>query len=111
VLQRSPVFVRLVEEQAHAMNFDINGNSYNKAYYLTDGIYLKWSTFVKTIPPPNSKKRSHFAKCQEACRKSGHSRCLSINLLVSGTYSNLVGVSNVEVHGLLCDHAQYDYRE
>jgi hypothetical protein len=64
VLQRSSVFARLAEEQALAVNFEINSNSYNKRYYLTDGIYPQWFTFVKTIPAWNSKKRSHFAKCQ-----------------------------------------------
>ena len=39
-------------------------------YYLADGIYLKWSTFVKTIPSPQGHKNKLFAKAQEAYRKN-----------------------------------------
>ena len=38
-------------------------------YYLADGIYPQWSTFVKTIPSPQGNKRAHFAKQQESARK------------------------------------------
>jgi hypothetical protein len=38
-------------------------------YYLADGIYPSWATFVKTIPEPQGNKRKYFAKTQEACRK------------------------------------------
>ncbi|XP_050255208.1 uncharacterized protein LOC126701116 [Quercus robur] len=38
-------------------------------YYLVDGIYPKWSTFVKTIPSPRGHKRKLFAKAQEVNRK------------------------------------------
>ena len=38
-------------------------------YYLADGIYPKWSTFVKTIPSPRGHKRKLFVKAQEANRK------------------------------------------
>ncbi|KAK9985346.1 hypothetical protein SO802_030297 [Lithocarpus litseifolius] len=38
-------------------------------YYLTDGIYPKWATFVKTIPAPQEQKYKLFAAAQEACRK------------------------------------------
>ena len=38
-------------------------------YYLADGIYPSWETFVKTIPEPRGNKKKYFAKAQEACRK------------------------------------------
>jgi glutathione S-transferase len=38
-------------------------------YYLADGIYPSWATFVKTTPEPQGNKRKYFAKAQEAVRK------------------------------------------
>ena len=38
-------------------------------YYLADGIYPQWSTFVKTIPAPQGNKRKLFARKQEGARK------------------------------------------
>jgi hypothetical protein len=113
VLMRPHVFAKLAEGQASAVNFEINDNSYNKGYYPADGIYPQWSIFVKTIHAPNSKMQSHFAKCQEACRKDVERAfgVLQQQFSIVRYLSNLVKVSNMGVHELLCDHAQHDYRE
>lgn len=50
--------------------FTINNNQYNEhTYYLADGIYPNWATFVKTISNPQSPKQAHYSKMQEAARK------------------------------------------
>ena len=69
VLHRSSLFARLAEGQAPEVNYTINNNEYTMGYYLADGIYPSWATFVKTIPEPQGNKKKYFAAAQEACRK------------------------------------------
>ncbi|XP_050233387.1 uncharacterized protein LOC126681875 [Mercurialis annua] len=69
VLDRSFVFSELAEGRSHPANYSINGHEYSMGYYLADGIYLSWSTLVKTIPYPQSHKHRQFAAAHESIRK------------------------------------------
>ena len=69
VLERSSVFTLLSEGRAPLVNYSVNGNDYTMGYYLADGIYPKWTTFVKTISCPRGNKQIHFARAQESARK------------------------------------------
>ena len=51
------------------MKYVVNGKDYNLAYYLTDGIYPKWATFIQSISNPQGDKASLFVTTQKACRK------------------------------------------
>ncbi|KAL0696564.1 hypothetical protein Bca4012_063744 [Brassica carinata] len=69
VLDRSPVFDDILEGRAPKVQYLVNGHQYDLAYYLTDGIYPKWSIFIKSISLPQGPKAELFAKIQEATRK------------------------------------------
>ena len=52
-----------------AASFYANGNLYEAGYYLTDGIYPEYATFVKTFTDPVDEKRKYYKKKQESARK------------------------------------------
>ncbi|XP_074342791.1 uncharacterized protein LOC141680469 [Apium graveolens] len=52
VLDRSHLFEDLAEGRGPEVRYTINGHEYNMGYYLADGIYPSWPTFVKTISKP-----------------------------------------------------------
>ncbi|XP_020988306.1 uncharacterized protein LOC110276072 [Arachis duranensis] len=69
VLDRSPVFDDILNDRTPEVNYTINGNNYTMGYYLADGIYPEWVTFVKSISKPQGEKRKLFAQYQEGQRK------------------------------------------
>ncbi|XP_018474159.1 uncharacterized protein LOC108845449 [Raphanus sativus] len=69
ILDRSPVFDDIINGVAPEVNFNVNGREYKYAYYLTDGIYPEWATFIKSIRLPQGPKHSLFAQTQESVRK------------------------------------------
>jgi hypothetical protein len=64
VLEQSNVFANLVEGRAPPVNYLANGHDYTMGYYLANGIYPPWATFVKTIHAPLGNKKKQFAATQ-----------------------------------------------
>ncbi|XP_047979186.1 uncharacterized protein LOC125221101 [Salvia hispanica] len=69
VLNNSDLFSEVLNGKASAINFIANNRQYKMRYYLADGIYPKWPTFVKTFNRPANEKQSLVAQKQEAARK------------------------------------------
>ncbi|XP_070669061.1 uncharacterized protein [Malus domestica] len=69
VLWSSPLFDEVVNGWAPEFQYKVNGNMYELGYYLTDGIYPSWSTFVKSFSHPDSAKKKLFSQRQESYRK------------------------------------------
>ena len=69
VLNNSNLFTEVLHGRAPEVQFMVNGNEYNMGYYLTDGIYPEWATFVKSVHRPLSAKDKLFAQKQEGARK------------------------------------------
>ncbi|GJU75074.1 ALP1-like protein isoform X1 [Tanacetum coccineum] len=68
VLDNSPLFDNLLEDIDPVAPFVVNGVGFEKGYYLADGIYPQWATFVKSFTVANDEKHSYFKKRQESTR-------------------------------------------
>ncbi|GJU53562.1 ALP1-like protein isoform X1 [Tanacetum coccineum] len=69
VLYGSPLFDDELADTAPECSFVVNGHTYRKCYYLADGIYPAWSTFVKLFFVARDEKSLKFKRVQEAARK------------------------------------------
>ncbi|XP_023729160.2 protein ALP1-like [Lactuca sativa] len=69
VLDQSPIFDDLLNGKAPDAPFKVNGNEYKYGYYLTDGIYPQYSTFVKAFRHPVEERDKFFKRRQEGARK------------------------------------------
>ncbi|KAL6272820.1 hypothetical protein ACE6H2_023512 [Prunus campanulata] len=77
VLGQSPVFNEVLRGQGPNITYQVNNTVYQTGYYLSDSIYPRWTTFVKSIPNPRSQKQKLFATHQEKYRKDVE-RCFGI---------------------------------
>ncbi|GJW97276.1 ALP1-like protein isoform X1 [Tanacetum coccineum] len=69
VLENSPLFDDLPDDKALVAPYVVNGVGFEKGYYLADGIYPQWATFVKSFKVANDAKHAYFKKRQESARK------------------------------------------
>ncbi|GKC24101.1 putative nuclease HARBI1 [Tanacetum coccineum] len=65
----SPLFDDLLDDIAPVTPFVVDGVGFEKGYYLADGIYPQWATFVKSFSVANDEKHSFFKRRQESARK------------------------------------------
>ncbi|XP_024172040.2 uncharacterized protein LOC112178056 [Rosa chinensis] len=77
VLTKSPLFDELTAGRAPLIQFQVNNRAHSLGYYLADGIYPRWATFLKTVRNPTRPKEIEFAKAQKAYRKDVE-RCFGI---------------------------------
>ncbi|GJR01415.1 ALP1-like protein isoform X1 [Tanacetum coccineum] len=66
VLNNSPLFDDLLDDIALVAPFGCNGVTFEKGYYLAEGIYPQWSSFVKSFTVANSEKNALFKRKQES---------------------------------------------
>nr|GEV52932.1 putative zinc finger, CCHC-type [Tanacetum cinerariifolium] len=69
VLNSLPLFDDVLADGAPKAPFVVNGRTYNKCYYLADGNYPAWATFVKTYSIARDEKTLKFKRVQESSRK------------------------------------------
>nr|GEX55378.1 protein ALP1-like isoform X1 [Tanacetum cinerariifolium] len=70
VLDNSPLFDDLLDDLAPVVPYVVNGVEYRNGYYLADGIYPEWESFVKSFTVATDPKHTHFKQHQESARKN-----------------------------------------
>ncbi|GJW25888.1 ALP1-like protein [Tanacetum coccineum] len=68
VLDNSSLFNDLLDDKAPVAPYVVNGVGFKKGYYLADGIYPQWATFVKSFTVVNDAKHAYFKKRQESAQ-------------------------------------------
>nr|GEV41239.1 hypothetical protein [Tanacetum cinerariifolium] len=69
ILNHSPLFDDLLDNIAQVVPFEVNGVTFQKGYYLADGIYPQWTTFVKPFTVARDERNAVFKRRQESARK------------------------------------------
>ncbi|GJT05891.1 ALP1-like protein isoform X1 [Tanacetum coccineum] len=69
VLDNSPLFDDLLDDLAPVVPYVVNGVQYRNGYYLADGIYPEWASFVKLFTVATDPKHTYFKQRQESAQK------------------------------------------
>ncbi|GJX47302.1 ALP1-like protein [Tanacetum coccineum] len=68
VLNNSPLFDDLLDDLAPVVPYVVNGVQYRNGYYMADGIYPEWASFVKSFTVATDPKHTYFKQRQESAR-------------------------------------------
>nr|GEU75891.1 hypothetical protein [Tanacetum cinerariifolium] len=69
VLDNSLLFDDLLDDLAHVVLYVVNEVEYRNGYYLADGIYPEWTSFVKSFTVATDPKHTYFKQRQKSARK------------------------------------------
>nr|GEU61823.1 protein ALP1-like [Tanacetum cinerariifolium]GEY20291.1 protein ALP1-like [Tanacetum cinerariifolium] len=69
VLNHSSLFDDLLDDIALVVPYDVNGVTFEKGYYLADGIYPQWAAFVKSFTVSRDERNAVFKRRQESAQK------------------------------------------
>ena len=69
VLYNSPLFDDLIDDIGPQVPFEVHGRTFKNGYYLADGIYPQWASFVKSFTVANNPKNAAWKAKQESARK------------------------------------------
>nr|GEV73461.1 protein CNGC15b-like [Tanacetum cinerariifolium] len=69
VLNHAPLFDDLLDDIAPVVSFTVNGVTFQKGYYLADGIYPQLAAFVKSFTVARDEQNAVFKRSQESARK------------------------------------------
>ncbi|XP_024160433.1 uncharacterized protein LOC112167621 [Rosa chinensis] len=66
VLGCSLLFNDICLGETPQVNYQLGNRRYGQCYYLVDGLYPKWGSFVQAIRNPRTPQTQHFTRMQEA---------------------------------------------
>ncbi|GJU48040.1 ALP1-like protein isoform X1 [Tanacetum coccineum] len=69
LLNHSLLFDDLLDDIAPVVPYDVNGVTFEKGYYVADGIYPQWAAFVKSFTVARDERNAVFKRRQESARK------------------------------------------
>ncbi|GKG14205.1 ALP1-like protein isoform X1 [Tanacetum coccineum] len=61
--------IHLLDDLAHVVPYVVNEVQYRNGYYLADGIYSEWASFIKSFTVATDPEHTYFKQRQESARK------------------------------------------
>ncbi|GKB20550.1 ALP1-like protein [Tanacetum coccineum] len=78
VLDNSPLFDDLLDDLAPVVPYVVNGVQYRNGYYLADGIYPEWASFVKSFTVATDPKHTYVKHVKTSAETKDVEPCFSV---------------------------------